>query len=856
MTVQLTDVTSTPYNVAWRVTSSHANSTNEDLIAGMLNARLPIPPMTFLHNTHYTLEANVSDNCAFKVKTFTIDTVKYPTYNIANPASAFFLSWWENEGTLLGCEVCSAPTPDDISTCLTCSTPLQPNTQGRCVCQDQSSYIDLTNFPQVSCQSKSNSQISWYLKQQFPHIQMQANFTNGFAFSISHLKYTASTIGVTALNDSITIQDYSAISNKRNNITLSFTIPQDIAAGVTIGLTNLSEYNKLPFSPFLIQNPDITYQLPAITYLSPDTVQTLIITGTAAASAMQAQVIASTIIPAVTGGMSTTAMLLISFLAEVDIYKYINVPFPDNFNQFCEAMSADLIPNVFATLDNINHGDNPSSTIGKFKFWGTSATLLDNSYAAILKELAALGIILAANILTITFRKRQDLLSRFSKIRDLFMWNVLLSFYVGDYTELQLHAMIELRERSAYSFYTLFSLGISLAVVITFALLKIFLLYIVNRKHQKPILPQNSSQLRLRTEERTAVRNVGDGRSDRTVTQGIWREVPSSVAIITEDFVSRNAFTRNFFLIMLLQNFLMILLIFFFQNYGLAQAIVYTILTLLYVAIIAWQRPYKSKFQLVLLLINQISKVAMGIIAIMIGVNERTNSIPQTVMTKAGTALMSLIIVVIGINLVIALLITGIELFQGVRRMVNKIRAHCLSKASKSKRIRHGSFNTDHGSINHSRDHSNHPNLRPMNSHRHIQIHASSETSFIDLLPAKPNPISSANPSERVTRSKTIRRNVARKATIADPSLSPENNRQMTHSKAPSFHRDLTISNISIDQSLTYLPATKQEIIIDKNPKTKERPELRRATRFEAKEDYTTLKKVKKTRIQLPFESP
>ena len=74
-----------------------------------------------------------------------------------------------------------------------------------------------------------------------------------------------------------------------------------------------------------------------------------------------------------------------------------------------------------------------------------------------------------------------------------------------------------------------------------------------------------------------------------------------------------------------------------------------------FVIIIAWQRPYKSKkskVQLTILLINQCSKVAMGIIAIMIGGNEQTNSIPQIAISQ--------IVIVIMINLVIGLLITAV----------------------------------------------------------------------------------------------------------------------------------------------------------------------------------------------------
>ena len=796
--VQITDVTSPDYSVTWKVTASSGNSTNENLIASMLAESLSISPMTLLHNTQYTLEANVSDNCASQVKEVMIETVKYPIQSITSPTNAAFLSWWENEGTLLGCATCSASSADAVPTCQTCSTPLQKDTQGSCLCQNQNSFIDLTNFPQVSCQSKSNSLISWSLRQKSPNIQMQTNFNNGFAFNEAHLNYTAATIGVTALNDSITIQDYSAISNNPN-ITLSFTIPQDVVAGVTIGLTNLSEYNKLLHSPFLIQNPGLTYQLPAASYLSPETIETLTTAGSVTTAAMQAQAIASAVIPAITGGMSTSAMLLIGFLAEVDLYKYINVPFPDNFNLFCECIASNLLPNLFANFDD-NFGANPNSTIGKFEFWGVSATLLDNSSAAIFKDLVVLGIIVAVNILMVIFSKCPDLYSLLSKLRNLFMWNLFLSFYLGDYSELQLNAMIELREHSVSSLYSNVSLTFSIIIVVTYALLKIYLLYILNRKHRKqrpPVLPKSKPRLRWYTKEEL----------NQEFVQESFCPVPPSVAIISEDFLPKNAFTRNFFLITIVENFLLILLVFFLQDYGLAQAIVYTILTLLYIALIAWQRPYKSKFQLVILLINQISKVAMGIIAIMIGVNEQTNSIPQESITQMGNALILLIVIVIGINLLISLLITAIELIKGIKSIVNQVRLH-LSKKSKHKSLPKR-FKAHDKTINQTRGEGNRLQLKSAQSNR----------SFITLeshsiILARSKSISSSlsrNNLQDSSISEVIKKKIVRRDLIARAvALRKGNPTDFSLSKIDISQNDSTDSNTSMVQSSTRFLMTKK----------------------------------------------
>ena len=255
----------------------------------------------------------------------------------------------------------------------------------------------------------------------------------------------------------------------------------------------------------------------------------------------------------------------------------------------------------------------------------------------------------------IIFNKCSDLYSLLSKVRNLFMWNIYLSFYLGDYSELQLNAMIEMREHAVSSLYSRISLALSIIIVVSYTLLIIYMLYILNRKRRTPVSQKNRPRLRWYTEEGPEVKKASNSKLNLTFFQEQFCEIPQGVAIITEDFVSKNTFTKNFFLIMLIQNFLLILLIFFFQDYGLVQAIVYTILTMFFVIIIAWQRPYKSKkskVQLTILLINQCSKVAMGIIAIMIGGNEQTNSIPQIAISQ--------IVIVIMINLVIGLLITAV----------------------------------------------------------------------------------------------------------------------------------------------------------------------------------------------------
>ena len=290
---------------------------------------------------------------------------------------------------------------------------------------------------------------------------------------------------------------------------------------------------------------------------------------------------------------------------------------------------------------------------------------------------------------------------------------------------------------------------------------------------------------------------------------------------------------------MTLQNFLLILLVFFFQDYGLVQAIVYTILTIIYIAIIAWQRPYKSKFQLVLLLINQISKVAMGIIAIMIGINEQTNSIPQESITQMGNALILLIVIVIEINLVIALLITAIELIKGIRELINKVRTH-FSKNSKN-------------------------NSFPNSPKAHDIAMSQGEGTRLKFKPAQPNRSfktpktpSIILPQPKSTSSKLriinlegpiiserIKKKNARREVIARAvALRTGNSSNITLSKIDLSHNDSTDSNTSLDHSPTrpILPNKfkKQEIHprSERIEKIRKLGKLRRAQRAGSSKDH------------------
>ena len=354
---------------------------------------------------------------------------------------------------------------------------------------------------------------------------------------------------------------------------------------------------------------------------------------------------------------STSAMILVGFLADVGLYKYLNVPFPENFVSFCEQMETFDPPNIFKNMDSENGGSNPNSIIGKFKFWEISATLLDNSSFAIAKELILLAIILGLNILVFILKGFPKISDKVRKIRTQFMWNGFLSNYLGDCPELLLNSMIQLRENYVSNAYANFSFALAVIIVSSYTVLAIYFRYILNKRHPR---------LQTISERRHSITT-----STKQSYQK-WENVPDSLGILVEDFRENKKFARNFILVMLLETFLQILVIFFFQENGLTQAILYVIIVLGFFFLRAWKRPYKSKLQMGILLLNQGSKVVMGIIATLFGMNDKIQFISSELITLMGLILMLLILIVMGINLVVSFLIVIVSFYKRIQEWRSK----------------------------------------------------------------------------------------------------------------------------------------------------------------------------------------
>ena len=650
--------------------------------------------MTFRSGNTYTITVTVSNTCTTTSKSVTLTIPSYSTTKLTNPMQATILSWWKDEGIMLGCISCNSNSAG-VPTCLDCDSSLTLNS-GACSCGASNKYMDLTNLPTISCKNKASSSMTWALLKKSPNYQMEMSFNNGFASEISeNLKTVASMINLVVQDKSgaaISIQEFTATPLDNKNLSLSFVITQDIQAGTVLTVNNnISQYNQIPFSPFMIDNYlDLAYNLPGVSYLSPETVQTITTVGTTASSAMQVQSATSGLIPILTGGISTTAVILVGFLEEIEIYKFINVPFPDNFVLFCENLEASIIPNIFSKIDE-NEGENPDSTYGKFAFWGVSTVLLDNSFTPITKDLGVLVVLLVSVPLAFILRGCPDISQFFLKIRDLIMWNLFLSFYLGDYTELQLNSMIQLRENTLTTTYSWLSYSLSIVIITSYAGLMVYLTVLLNWKRTSPVKQQINVTATPSAQKEEAVPKEGPKYSIAVATpiKPLSSEATlRRFTIMVEDFSQKDILTKNFMLVILLQNFLVICILFFLQDSGIAQAVLYTLLTIAFLLLILIKRPYKSAVQTGILTLNNLCKITMGIIAILLGIHEKSEYLSQSSLTDIGSVLIYMIMAAIGINSIIGLVLTIREIYEMVRKKVLLCREYrARQKAKTEKKI-------------------------------------------------------------------------------------------------------------------------------------------------------------------------
>ena len=408
-----------------------------------------------------------------------------------------------------------------------------------------------------------------------------------------------------------------------------------------------------------------------------DSTQAVIVTktSTVASASGQSQDAATSILPLLSKGASTTVILLAEFTGDIILYRYINIKFPHNFVEFCHSLEHHFIPNPFTNIGC------HESQLGKFKEFDMSTCFLKNAGHLLNKEVVALCLIAASWILSWLLQSHARISKALISIRTVLTWNSFISYFMGDFKEFVLYSMLDIFPSSSSSSSLSsnehrllsgsagssetdeshikggtvgprFSYAISIITIVIYAVMFFYFGYLLNRKKKKnpasdvtspstrKILPEQNKHEESPSHNH---HNHAEGKE-----KSKWMEVPRAFDAISSELKKDTLFSRNFLLFLQLSSLLTGLNFLFLQDYGVVQAAIYFAINLIFMILVLYYKPFEHKLELWLFTINFISRLFMGFFAILIGARPdklSTNAIGLTliVLTVTTTVINSLV---------------------------------------------------------------------------------------------------------------------------------------------------------------------------------------------------------------------
>ena len=607
------------------------------------NTSLTIPPESFIENVKYTFIVTISvfnwtSNATVSLSHLSYQTITLPEFD------STILSWWQDPGRIIGCISCpnQATSTTTGLKCSSCMTGMKLH-GGECSCQQDTQYLDLSDASRPVCREKIASTISWLNLKTSPTFQFAVSFSDGLEQVSQILSYIAKKIGVYFSDQSLKLLNFSA-TVQNQFILLEFTIGGEIETEVTISVnkTFIADFNKLRFSPYYLEQGSLDYKfLIKKTTIDNNTKEAISKASDITSGAMAFQTATSSILPILVGGAATTAIFLVDFVGDVYGYKFINVPFPENFMLFCALLDSNLLPNPYGRFSNDKGVKN--SNIGKFKEFDFSTVMLENSAEDLDRELFALALVIVLYVLLIVFGKNERVANKIRKFYNIFHWKTFLSFYIADFPDILLSSLVQAKENTSYGGYSSYSLIVSYTIILSSPVFLFLFVYYLNRKSYR------RNQIADETELESQAHASNQSR---------WAEIPESISLITEDFNQNCRFNRNFMLVMIIENVLVDFLLVFLQDYGLVQAILYTLIVTCYIGLAVKYRPFKQGFQRTIFFINQSCKFIMGIFAILYGIHGVNGFLDSNSQNWIGYTLMGLILTAIAANAIIAIAVT------------------------------------------------------------------------------------------------------------------------------------------------------------------------------------------------------
>ena len=411
---------------------------------------------------------------------------------------------------------------------------------------------------------------------------------------------------------------------------------------------------------------------PTCNKLDKETLETIEGAAKVASAAVQASTIATIILPVVATAAGSVVALFLDFLGEIAIFQYINVPFPANFEAFMQFFGGNIFPNLFENA--YDESESVTSTIGKFEEYECSQVFLDNCGGGLDKEFLAIAVIIVTSILALGFKRWPKAHSMICKVRDSYRWNGFLAFYIGDFQEFFVFTLLQFRE----SVKPLISLIIGILLVISYLVWYLYLSIALNRRKK--------AAKKIRGSRRSTTRSSRSRTSEEKEEE--IGDIPESMNMVVDEFVRKNWYSRNFLLLMCLQNAIFGFILVFLQNWGTIQAGLYSYIEIFYgILVLGAFRPFKEKSQAVTFTISQIVKGIMGCLALALGLDEKWMLFSDDQRDAVGIALITLASVGIAGNGLLSVGMIGMKIIDYCRKFKRKKREETKTQNSNINKI-------------------------------------------------------------------------------------------------------------------------------------------------------------------------
>ena len=586
----------------------------------------------------------------------------------------------------LGCSACTFNDQDNLNTvCTECqqnytltssSSSFATNSFGICSCAPNYYFAIDSITNQGLCVPKTHIAVS-ITQAGSSSFSFNVEFPIAFYSRQSDLSTLLSSIRVALNDEALSTATLTAVTT--NRISLSFSWMANIEVGSNLRL-NFSAFNQIEGLTLQVLPSTVSYTYTTgYIYLDDQTLATLQSIGEATAIGSIVQNSGADLISLISGGVSSAAIFLLDAIGELELYKYLNIEFPANFIAFYESLYSGnntSIPNVFATIKSEGGGDNnnvaTTSTYYKFSEWNTPIVFLDKCGDGLAKQIVALALCLLTPLPVLFCLKKDDSSKMerfFTRLNHIFRWNMVISYFLGDFTTLIVHIMVQFQELSFSNLdnYSIASVVVSVLILTAYAIIFAVAAYQVNKK--RLTIPYYFTSARKKLKKRIE--------KDK---------FPVSMAVFQEEYNEDNRFDKNFMFVMKFQDLLVCVNFFFLQRAPLAQCYVYTLLIGYLIIITLIVRPSKSLLSMIGLLFNEFGKLVLGILAIIIASDKQTGHLlSQDMMLVIGKAQIYTVITIFAGNIVLTLVIIGGEILKLIRSMKSKKRGEHRKLAQATK---------------------------------------------------------------------------------------------------------------------------------------------------------------------------